>query len=123
MNSKRTLIRNLADILIHDNYARIVKAEYQYKDKTVPSKDILDGNLVYESIASIEESIFSDAIDWTYENVSEISDTEDFIVYGDFHDSIVGTVVVMHLLVEDGNTVEEVEQILNKTIFSRNVKK
>lgn len=73
-------------------------------------------------ILQLEDNVvFSDVVDWTYENVSDISDTEDFVVYGDFHDSIVGTVLVMYLLVEDGNTIEDVEQMLNKTVFSRKI--
>lgn len=68
-----------------------------------------------ESIESLDDNVVFDTfVDWTYENVSEKSDTEDFILYGDLHDSIVGTIVVVYLRLVDGHTVEHVEDELNK---------
>lgn len=57
---------------------------------------------------------FADFVAWTYENVSGKSDTDDFILYGDLHDSIAGTIVVVYLHLVDGHTVEHVETELNK---------
>lgn len=123
MKNEKTFTRNLANILCHDPMARIIKAEYQYKAQSMSStQDIVDTTTMLESLASLEDNVvFSNVVDWTYENVSEISDTEDFIVYGDLHDSIVGTVVVMYLLVEDDFTVEYIEQKLKETIFNKKV--
>lgn len=121
MKQRRISISNFANILAYNTSTRIVKAEYQHKALR-PSEEIepIDAATMLKSIIMLEDNVvFSNAVDWTYENVSEISDTEDFIVYGDFHDNIIGTVVVIHLIVEDGHTVEEVEQKLRETIFSK----
>lgn len=78
-----------------------------------------------ESIELLEDNvIFADLVDWTYENVSDKSDTEDFVLYGDLHDSIAGTIVVVYLRLVDGHTVEHIETELNKrysTILSKQI--
>lgn len=120
MKSRRISIRNLTRILVSNYMAQIVKAEYQYKaqsivDETKP----IETNIMLKSIQSLNENvIFSDFVDWSYEKVSDTFNTEDFVVYGDLHDSTIGTVVVMHLKIINGFTVEDVENELNKTIFT-----
>lgn len=124
MKRKRTSIRNLARILVFENMAQIVKAEYQYKAQSV-SDEIkpIDKITMLESIESLDDNVvFSDFVDWTYSNVLDSPNAEDFIVYGDVHDSMVGTIVVMYLKATSKYTVEEIEQMLNETVFSRNVK-
>lgn len=121
MKSRRTSIKNLANILSFDPIAKIVKAEYRYKMQSV-SDEIkpIDTTTMLESIKALEDNVvFSGFVDWTYKNVSNTSNAEDFIVYGDLHDSMVGTIVVMYLRVEDDFTVELVEKRLNETIFKK----
>lgn len=80
--------------------------------------DPIDTITMLESIKALEcNVVFNDIVDWTYETISEKSDSEDFVLYGDLHDPIVGTIVVMHLRLLDGHTVEQMETELNKTIF------
>ncbi|MBQ4523779.1 MAG: hypothetical protein IJA10_12625 [Lachnospiraceae bacterium] len=121
MKSKRTSIRNLARVLSFDPMAQIVKAEYQYKAQSVSDEvKPIDTTTMLESIEALADNVvFSDLVDWTYKNVSDTSNTEDFIVYGDLHDSMVGTIVVMYLRVVDGHTVTHIENELNKTIFNQ----
>lgn len=121
MKRRRTSIKNLARVLSFDPMALIVKAEYQYKAQSV-SDEIkpIDTTTMLESIEALEDNIvFYDIVDWTYEKVSDTSDTEDFIVYGDLHDSMVGTIVVMYLKVVNRHTVTHIENELNKTIFNQ----
>lgn len=120
MSLKRTSIRNLARVLSFTPMAQIVKAEYQYKAQIL-SDEIkpIDITTMMESIELLEDNVvFADFVDWTYERKSG-SDAEDFIIYGDLHDSIVGTIVVICLKVMDGHTVEHIENELKKTIFDR----
>lgn len=122
MKKKITSTKNVANILVYNQFAEILKAEYHYQTQSEQReiKPIENIATVLESIESLEDSvIFSDAVDWIYENVSENSDTENFILYGDIHDSMVGTIVVIYLRVKDGCTVEKVEQKLRETIFSK----
>lgn len=123
---RETSIRNIANILCYDPMAQIVKAEYQYRTQSLlGSTDSIDTVTMLESIESLEDNvIFADLVDWTYENVSEKSDTEDFVLYGDMHDSIAGTIVVVYLQLVDGHSVEHVETELNKrysTILSKQI--
>lgn len=121
MKNKRTSIRNLVRVLSFDPMAQIVKAEYQYKAKSA-SDEIkpIDTTTMLESIEALEDNVvFSDLVDWTYKNVSDTSITEDFIVYGDLQDSMIGTIVVVYLKVTDGHKVEHIENELNKTIFNQ----
>lgn len=123
---RETSIRNIANILCYDPMAQIVKAEYQYRAQSLlGSTDSIDTVTMLESIESLEDNvIFADLVDWTYENVSEKSDTEDFVLYGDMHDSIAGTIVVVYLQLVDGHSVEHVETELNKrysTILSKQI--
>lgn len=116
MVKQKTSIKNIANILCYDPIAQIVKAEYRYKASlTLSTTDPIDAVTMLESIESLDDNVVFDTfVDWTYENVSEKSDTEDFILYGDLHDSIVGTIVVVYLRLVDGHTVEHVEDELNK---------
>lgn len=116
MKRNKTSIRNIANILCYDPMAQIVKAEYQYRAQSLlDASDSIDTVTMLESIESLEDNVvFADLVDWTYENVSEKSDTEDFVLYGDLHDSIVGTIVVVYLQLIDGHTVEHVVDELNK---------
>lgn len=121
---RKTSIRNIANVLCYDPLAQIVKAEYQYKAKpTLNKKDSIDTITMFESIESLEDNVvFNNTVDWTYQNVSDKSDTEDFVLYGDLHDSMIGTIVVVYLRLVDGHTVEYVETELNKrysTILSK----
>ena len=123
---RKTSIRNIANVLCYDPMAQIVKAEYRYKAQSLSdTTDAIDAVTMLESIESLEDNVvFADLVAWTYENVSEKSDTDDFILYGDLHDSIVGTIVVVHLRLVDGHTVEHVEDELNKrylTILSKQI--
>lgn len=119
MKSRRTSIRNLTKVLVFNYMAQIVKAEYQYKAHILNETKPIETNIMLKSIQSLNENaIFSDFVDWSYEKVSDTSNTEDFVVYGDLHDSTIGTVVVMHLKIINGFTVEDVENELNKTIFT-----
>lgn len=113
---RQTSIRNIANILCYDPMAQITRAEYQYRAKTLSdATDPIDAITMLESIESLEDNVvFADLVDWTYENVSEKSDTEDFVLYGDLHDSIAGTIVVVYLRLVDGHSVEHVETELNK---------
>lgn len=116
--------KNVANILIYNQLAEIIKAEYRYQAQSVqPETESIEDNMtVLKSIESLKDSvIFADAVEWTYENVSENSETEDFILYGDLHDSMIGTIVVIYLRVKDGCTVEKVEGKLRETIFSKKV--
>lgn len=125
MKTKLTSTRNIANILCYRPLAQIVKAEYRYKAQSVKDDvKLIDATTMLESIAALEDNVvFSDYVDWTYTNISDFSGTEDFIIYGDLHDSMVGTVVVMYLRVADDYTVEEVEKKLRDTIFDRIVPK
>lgn len=116
MGRNKTSIRNIANVLCHDPMAQIVKAEYQYKVESLSGvPDSIDTITMLESIESLEDNVvFNDIVDWTYENISELSDTEDFVLYGDLHDSMVGTIVVVYLRLVDGHTVEHIETELNK---------
>lgn len=123
---RETSIRNIANILCYDPIAQIVKAEYQYRAQSLSdATDPIDAVTMLESIELLEDNvIFADLVDWTYENVSDKSDTEDFVLYGDLHDSIAGTIVVVYLRLVDGHTVEHIETELNKrysTILSKQI--
>lgn len=123
---RRTSIRNIANVLCYDPLAQIVKAEYQYRAQSLSdASDLIETVTMLESIESLEDNvIFADLVDWTYENISGKSDTEDFVLYGDLRDSIIGTIVVVYLQLIDGHTVEHVEDELNKrypTIFSKQI--
>lgn len=126
MRRNKTSIRNIASILCYDPIAQITRAEYKYKAQSqLGVSDSIDAITMLESIESLEDNVvFADIVDWTYENVSEQSDTEDFILYGDLHDSIIGTIVVVYLRLVDGHTVEHVETELNKrysTVLSKQI--
>lgn len=123
---RKTSIRNIANILCYDPIAKITRAEYQYRAQSLSGvSDSIDAITMLESIESLEDNvIFGDLVDWTYENVSDKSDTEDFVLYGDLHDSTVGTIAVVYLRLVDGYTVEHVETELNKsysTILSKQI--
>lgn len=121
MKNKRTLIRNIVRVVSFDPMAQIVKAEYQHKDQSL-SNEIkpIDATTMLESIEALGDNVvFSDVVEWTYKKVSDTSDTGDFVIYGDSHDSMVGTIVVMYLKVVDGYIAEDVENELNKTIFNQ----
>ena len=120
MKNRRTLIRNLAKILVLDCMAEIVKAEYQYKAQSVSDEvKSIETITMLESMKLLNDNVvFADFVDWRYEKVSDIINTEDFIVYGDLHDSMVGTIVVIYMKAINGYTVEDIENELNKTIFS-----
>lgn len=113
---RKTSIRNIANILCYDPMAQITRAEYQYRVQSLSdTSDSIDTVTMLESIESLEDNVvFADLVDWTYENVSEKSDTEDFVLYGDMHDSVSGKIVVVYLQLVDGHTVEHVETELNK---------
>lgn len=121
MKRRRTSIKNITRVVSFDPMALIVKAEYQYKDLSLSGEvKPIDTTTMLESIEALEDNVvFSDIVDWTYEKVSDTSDTEDFIIYGDLHDSMVGTIVVIYLSVTDGHTTEHIENELNKTIFNQ----
>lgn len=133
---RKTSIRNIANVLCYDPMAKIIRAEYQYRAQSLSGisdpaqsllgeSDSIDAITMLESIESLEDNVvFANLVDWTYKNVSEKSDTEDFVLYGDLHDSIAGTIVVVHLRLVDGHTVEHVETELNKrysTILSKQI--
>lgn len=111
---KKTSIRNIANVLCYDPMAQIVKAEYQYNSWFSPNKENIDTVTMLESISSLEDNVvFANIVDWTYENVSEATETEDIILYGDLH-QIVGTNVVVHLGVANEHTVEHIVNELDK---------
>ena len=120
MKNRRTSIRNLAKILVLDCMAEIVKAEYQYKAQSVSDEvKSIETITMLESMKLLNDNVvFADFVDWRYEKVSDTINTEDFIVYGDLHDSMVGTIVVIYMKAINGYTVEDIENELNKTIFS-----
>ena len=110
---RRTSIGNVARILSCNSMAKVVKAEYHYKALTP-----IDTTTMLKSIESLAKNIvFACCVDWRFENVSKTSKTEDFIVYGDMNDKIIGTVVVIHLKAINQNQVKQIEDELNKTIF------
>lgn len=115
---RRTLISNLANVLSENPSAKIVKAEYRYKALTSTEVTPIDTTTMLKSIESLSKNIvFTCCVDWIFENVSKTSKTEDFIVYGDMNDKIIGTVVVIHLKAINQNQVKQIEDELNKTIF------
>lgn len=115
---RRTLISNLANVLSENPSAKIAKAEYRYKALTSTEVTPIDTTTMLKSIESLAKNIvFACCVDWRFENVSKTSKTEDFIVYGDMNDKIIGTVVVIHLKVIEPNQVKQIEDELNKTIF------
>lgn len=95
---RRTSIGNVARILSCNSMAKVVKAEYRYKALTPTEVTPIDTTTMLKSIESLAKNIvFACCVDWRFENVSKTSKTEDFIVYGDMNDKIIGTVVVIHL--------------------------
>lgn len=116
MEKNKTSIKNIANVLCYDPMARVVNAEYQYKEPSlINTTTPIEAVTMMESISSLEDNVvFNDVVDWTYDNVLEKSDTEDFILYGDFHDPIKGTIVVVYLRLADDYTAEHMESELNK---------
>ena len=115
---RRTSIGNGARILSCNSMAKVVKAEYHYKALTPMEVTPIDTTTMLKSIESLAKNIvFACCVDWRFENVSKTSKTEDFIVYGDMNDKIIGTVVVIHLKAINQNQVKQIEDELNKTIF------
>ncbi len=115
---RRTSIGNVARILSCNPSAKIVKAEYRYKALTPTEVTPIDTTTMLKSIESLAKNIvFACCVDWRFENVSKTSKTEDFIVYGDMNDKIIGTGVVIHLKAINQNQVKQIEDELNKTIF------
>lgn len=115
---RRTLISNLANVLSENPSAKIVKAEYRYKALTRAEVTPIETTTMLKSIESLAKNIvFACCVDWRFENVSKTSKTEDFIVYGNMNDKIIGTVVVIHLKAINQNQVKQIEDELNKTIF------
>ena len=111
---RRTSIGNVARILSCNPMAKIVKAEYRYKALTPTEVTPIDTTTMLKSIESLAKNIvFACCVDWR----SKTSKTEDFIVYGDMNDKIIGTVVVIHLKAINQNQVKQIEDELNKTIF------
>lgn len=111
---KKTSIRNIANVLCYDPMAQIVKAEYQYNSWFSPNKEDIEAITMLESISSLEDNVvFANIVDWTYENVSEATEIEDIILYGDLRE-IIGTNVVIHLRATNNHTVEHVVNELDK---------
>lgn len=118
MKRKKISIRNLVNVLCYDTMAEIIKAEYLYVKRSPTKEENIDTVTMLEGISLLEDSVvFTNVVDWTYENVSGISDTEDFIVYGDLHDSILGTIVVLHLRVVNEHNTNHIEKEFEKTYF------
>ena len=89
---RRTSIGNVARILSCNSMAKVVKAEYRYKALTPTEVTPIDTTTMLKSIESLAKNIvFACCVDWRFENVSKTSKTEDFIVYGDMNDKIIGT--------------------------------
>ena len=114
MERNKTSIRNIANVLCYDPMAKIVRAQYRYRYPSVRNEPI-DAITMLESIESLEDNVvFADLVDWSYKNVSEKSDTEDFVLYGDVHDSVNRKIVAVYMRLVDGYTSKHVEDELNK---------
>lgn len=113
---KHTSVGNLVESFLR-GMVQVTNAELYYEgtDET----ESIDGDEFIRDLMVLNNSgIFSGVVEWKYQLTNVVDGIADFLVYGEFHDTLIGEAVNISLLVNDGFEIEDVKKILNNTIFN-----